>query len=237
MTDPEKNKTKVAGIPDPKKDPASTYSRLERIKYVVRRICITQSNLAERLGVDTAFVSRQLNGKLRLSQNFVSKISRELGVSMDWLMYGIGSPMESASGKQTVQEGTPVYDIDVTAGNYNLDLAFTQDRIIGFVNLPNISKDALIVHVSGDSMEPEIKNGTYIAIRPVEDFQSVLYGQIYVIVTEDFRRVKYLRRDPKSKDCVILQSANPKYDDIHLHKDRIIRMFRVDAILDYKICG
>jgi len=233
----EYNHNMLLGIPDPESDPASSVARRERIRYVISRTSVTQSAFAEKLGIDTSNLSRILSGKIRLSQRMMGKISKEFHVSHDWLMTGQGKPFDDVMGNQSFIKGTPVYDIDVTAGNYDLDQMFTVEHIIGFVNLPKLSKDALLVHVSGDSMEPEISNGTYIAIRPVDDFQSVLYGQIYVVVTEDFRRVKYLRRNPNDSESVILHSANPNYEDIIINKQRVKKLFRVDAILNCKICG
>lgn len=230
-------KDRVRGIPDPKRDPSSSAAIAERIKYLIKRTTGTQIAFANKLGIDTSHISKQINGKSTLTGNLINRIVDVFGVSRDWLWLGMGTPFEAEPEQNRLPDGVPVYDIDVTAGNYDLDRMFTQDRIIGYVNLPRINRNNLIVHVSGDSMEPEIPNGTYIAIRPEEDFQSILYGQIYVVVTDDFRRVKYLRRCQADPSKVILHSANPNYDDIEIDKSQIIKLFRVDAILNFKICG
>lgn len=225
----------VLGIPDPKNDPSSAAARIERIRYLMARNSFSQADLAKTLDIDTGQLSRQLRGKANVNSILLNKIVNIMGVSPEWLLNGIGKPYrEEAS--VNFSDGTPVYDIDVTAGNYDLDQMFTQDNIIGYISLPKVSKDSVIVHVSGDSMEPEISNGTYIAIRPVTDIDSILYGQIYVVVTEDFRRVKHIRRDQANPDNVVLHSANPVYEDIFLNKSQIKKLFRVDAILNFKIC-
>ena len=253
----------VPGLPSPKDDPSSQEAIIARVRYLIKRTAGTQSRFSEKIGIDSSNLSKHLSGHLPITHTLINRIVVEMGVSKDWLWFGTGTPFSEGSSNnngmlgvtrfdipvgdgnrrsrvQQISErpsGVPVYDIDVTAGNYNLDQMFTVDQIIGYINLPRLSHDTLLVHVSGDSMEPEIANGGYIAIRPVENFDAILYGQIYVVVTEDFRRVKYLRRDPSNPNRVVLHSANPNYDDIDIDKTQIKKLFRVEAILNYKICG
>ena len=126
--------------------------------------------------------------------------------------------------------GTPVYDIDVTAGSASREMIFADDRIIGHINVPGISLDSRIVRVSGDSMQPVINSGDYIAVREIRDLSVIYWGQIYVVVLDDYRMVKYLR---KHLDCdkVILRSENPMYDDMELPRSAIRKLFFVDNII------
>lgn len=222
---------------DPEIDPGAYSELVDRLMYIVRRTCGTQRAFAEKIGINPTHFSKQLNGKAKITAFLINKIVDRFGVSFDWLCGGEGVPFADDSTRASLRKGVPVYDIDVTAGNYDLEQMFTVEEITGYVNLPRLNRDSIIVHVSGDSMEPEISDGTYIAIRPETDVSSILYGQIYVIVTEDFRRVKYLRRCPGDPDKVILHSANPNYDDIEINKSEILKLFRVEAILNCKICG
>ena len=87
----------------------------------------------------------------------------------------------------------------------------------GFVDLPDMtSTQCRIVRVSGDSMSPVIRNGDYIAVRELTNLRQIFWGQIYVVILDDYRMVKYIRHhdDPA---LVILRSENKRYDDISVH--------------------
>ena len=111
---------------------------------------------------------------------------------------------------------------------------FTEDRIVGVVDLPQLNRSCSIVRVNGDSMSPVIMNGGFIAIRPLVEKRNIFWGQIYVIVMEDYRMVKYLRRHPES-DKVILHSANPSYDDMEVMREDIIDLYLVESIINYDL--
>ncbi|MDE6448959.1 MAG: S24 family peptidase, partial [Muribaculaceae bacterium] len=92
--------------------------------------------------------------------------------------------------------------------------------------------ECLIVRVSGDSMKPAISNGSFIAIRPVSATGLVFWGQIYVVVTDNYRMVKYLRRHPDPA-YVVLHSDNPDYDDIEMPRDEIQALYIVETVINY----
>ncbi len=217
----------------------------ERIRFLMRQQRLTQAEFARRIGLDAANLSKQLNGRLPITKGLINRITADIGVSKRWLLTGKDLPfakpdtathiaLTETSLTETPSTGTPIYDIDVTAGCTELSREFTADRIIGAMTIPSLSPSAVIVKVNGDSMEPEILNGSYIAIRPITDLQCIFWGQIYVVVLDNFRLVKHLRRMPDpAKIC--LHSANPLYDDMEIDRDKIKNLYLVEAILNLKI--
>lgn len=147
--------------------------------------------------------------------------------------------IESSISQNDIKEGdysgTLVYDIDATCGTDQRDIYFTQENIIGSVNLPNISKDSKIIRANGDSMEPRIFDGNMVVIREIHNLEDIFYGQMYLILLDEYRMIKYIRRyEPDEENYIILRSENPKYDDIKLHKGKIRKMFIVENILSVK---
>lgn len=226
---------------------------LDRIKYLQRRSRLSQAALARRLSIDPSNLSKVLTGKLPVSHSFVNRMVVELGVSKTWLTEGTGvpyakdEPLPTAtvtvdacdarlipSPARTTSQGVPVYDIDVTAGCSELARMFTDDRIAGYIDLPRINPDCVLVRVSGNSMHPVIDDGSMIAIRPVNTGGIISWGSIYVVVTDDYRFVKYLRRDRTNRDNIILHSANPDYDDIDLPMSEVRSLFIVETVLNYR---
>ena len=218
---------------------------IERIRYLMREMGVRQVQFAERIGVDTSNLSKYINGHMPLSESFLNRLVVNLGVSKEWLMDGtdlpfgktpvrIDSPenrlimMGANAGKNG---GTPVYDVDATAGTTSeRNELFANENIVGWVNLPNMSPNCRIVRVTGDSMSPVIQDGDFIAVREVSNPNQIYWGQIYVIQLDDFRVVKYVRRhtDP---NMVVLRSENPNYDDMDVRRVDIHEMLLVQHVL------
>jgi phage repressor protein C with HTH and peptisase S24 domain len=158
-------------------------------------------------------------------------------LNRDWLLYNEGE-MEMNSAKEVVEvveHGTPVYDVDATCGNGSRPIVFTDEHVIGHVNLPNVSPTAVIIRANGDSMEPHIHDGDWIAVREVANLNVLYYGQVYLVITNEYRLLKYLRRDEDEQHYVLLRSANENYDDIRLPKADIRHLFIVENILSLHI--
>lgn len=228
-----------ASIPQP------TASVADRLKYLIRLGRMTQAQFAEKIGMNPSNISKVLTGKMAISEAMINRVVVDMGVSKAWLRDGKGVPFEKNSSvmKEIVppkevsalpSSGTPIYDIDVTAGCRELGSLFTVDRIVGSIDLPGISgQDYAIVTVSGDSMYPAIKNGAFLAIRRMSLSAPIHWGQIYVVVLEDFRMVKYVRRHP-DPDKVYLHSENPSYDDIEVSLSQIKDLYIVEGVLTYE---
>ena len=218
---------------------------INRIKYLMREMGVKQVQFAQRIGVDTSNLSKYLNGHMPLSDSFLNRIVVNLGVSKEWLLDGTDLPFgktpvnfDAGEGRlalmgpgSTAAVGTPVYDVDATAGNSSgrNDL-FSNENIVGWVDLPNVSPNCRIVRVSGDSMAPVIQDGDFVAVRELSNPDQVYWGQIYIVQLDDFRLVKYVRRhtDP---NMVVLRSENPNYDDMDVPRTDIHEMLLVQHIL------
>lgn len=219
---------------------------IERIKYIIREMGLTRGEFANRIDVDSSNLSKYLNGKLTINDSLINRIVINLGLSKEWLTTGNDLPYAkvknavstiSFDGKignsNTVSfsdKGTPVYDIDVTAGAMPRARMFATENIVGYVNLPSIPPGCRIVGVSGDSMQPVIRSGDLLAVRELTNIQQIFWGQIYVVVLDDYCMVKYVRRhsDP---DMVILRSENPNYDDMEIRRTDIRDLMFVQHIV------
>lgn len=229
---------------------AENNDKILRIKQLIDNLGITQSEFAKRIAIDASNFSKHLTGKLPISDSLINKIVVELGVSKEWLCSGSGLMYGAAGtginpGVHThirtltlpsgaivpeVRNGAKVYGLDVTAGNLGRDRMFTDDLVIGSIDVPFINPDCSIVKVSGDSMKPVINNGDMIAIREIKNPNLIFWGQIYVVLLEDYRMVKYVRKH-ENPDRVILRSENKEYDDIEIEKRDICDLFIVENII------
>lgn len=208
----------------------------ERIKFLIQQQRVSQAQFARRLGIDPANLSKHLNGHLPITAGLINRIAVDMGVSKQWLSTGNDLPY-SKNATHLCPSGscmTPIYDIDVTAGHSELSREFSDERVIGAIHLDRISSDSVIVRVNGDSMEPEILDGSFVAIRQISDPDTIFWGQIYVVVLDDYRMLKHLRRhsDP---EMVVLRSANPTYDDMVISRSKIRSLYMVEAVLNLTV--
>ena len=209
---------------------------VDRVKHVMRVLNLKQVNLANKVEVDPATISRIIKRVIPPSESLINKMVINLGLNKKWLVSGAGNMFTDNS---TILNyirpvGAPVYNIDVTAGSVPLSRMFTEERVVGYVNLPGINPDLPIVRVSGDSMVPRIQNGAYLAIRQMNTDAPIAWGQIYVVVLPDYRVVKFVRRhqDPSK---VILHSANEAYDDIEINRSDIEGLYLVENVLNHDL--
>lgn len=216
---------------------------LDRMRYLIGVSRLTQAQFAKRIGINPTNLSKYLSGKIPVTDALLNKIVVNSGVSNAWLRDGADVPFPKRDLPETIEspapvkasdsgmrQGVPVYDIDVTAGCLELSRMLTVDRITGYIDLPRLDPDCVIVRVNGDSMEPAIHNGGFISIRPIRNHRNIFWGRIYVVVMEDYRMVKYLRRNA-DPDLVTLHSANPAYDDMEVQRSDIQNLFLVEAIV------
>lgn len=216
-----------------------------RIRHLMQLQHLSQVAFSKLIGIDPSNVSKYLSGKLPVSDSLLNRIVVNLNVSKDWLRDGIGLPFEKGGHASEVavaeicddyrSGGIPVYDIDVAAGCAEMTRAFTEENIIGKLNFPHLNPDWIVVRAKGDSMKPKIDNGGYVAFLPQSDVDNILWGQIYVVIMENRRVVKYVRRHPDPAK-VILRSANAAYDDMDVSREDIVALYVVERIINIQDC-
>lgn len=223
----------------------------ERLRLLIVTMRKSQAEFSKLIGIDPGNLSKMLTGRTRLSSKMLDRIASNTGCSLKWLMYGTDVPFPRETEVVTVLDrdddgganiavpaevhtGAPVYDIDVTAGAEPLAREFTNDRIIGWLNMPNLTAGTPVVRVSGDSMSPRIQNGSFIQIRPVSLDSPLYWGATYVIVLDDFRMVKVVRRHP-DPSMVILHSVNAEYDDMEIERSLIRGLFIVQSVFNFDV--
>lgn len=223
--------------------PEATATPLDRLKYLVQLSHKTQAQFARLINIDPSSMSKLLADKMPITEQFINRVVVNLGVSKAWFARGEGVPFAKAEGIKTITTegaltvcreaaGSPVYDIDATAGVTPLSRQFTQENIIGYIDMPQLDSRNPIVRVSGDSMVPRVDDGAWISIRPINDPSVILWGSMYLIELEDYRLVKVIKPCPGNPDKVILHSENPAYDDVEVKRESIIKLFYVEAVLN-----
>lgn len=135
-------------------------------------------------------------------------------VNADWLLSGRGEMLkatnesiEASNEKKESKEvplvnfhyeGAPYYNVDFIGG---FDLVYNDQTITPdyYINFEPYNKPGVIwCNITGHSMEPELNNGDFIAMKEMNDpIEYLPFGEIYGIVTDSYRTIKRMRLSDK----------------------------------------
>ena len=125
------------------------------------------------------------------------------------------------------KKGVPYYNVEFTGSFIEMvnDQTISPEYYIDC--FPNIKADTWC-KISGDSMSPLIQNGDMIALQNVSDLSSILYGEIYAIVTKELRTVKRVKKSEEGEDHLLLVPENKEeYEPQDIHKAAILQIYKV----------
>lgn len=177
----------------------------DRISTIVEKFGNGKNTVfASLIGVSEANVRNYKNGVMPKA-DFLEKIARSFDININWLLTGEGNMLSSESEKEEklpsvnqTYEGAPYFNVDFIGG---FDL-IVNDQTVNpdfYINYPPYNQPGVVwCNLTGHSMEPEISNGDIIALREVATpIQYLPAGEIYGIVTEEYRTVKRIRLSQK----------------------------------------
>lgn len=217
----------------------------ERLLDYIAYKGIDKATLERKSGLSNDAVNKMGDNTRTSTLDKISNAYPDINIA--WLKTGVGEMIQNQernektiSVNQTTvstskRNGALIYDIDATCGLSGRDIEFTDEKVIGSIDAPEINPDSKIIFATGDSMQPLIASGDRVVIRKIESWDYFNYGQVYLIITNEYRLIKRVRRHPKDSDnLILLRSENPNYDDIDLPKREIIHLFIVENILSIK---
>ena len=217
----------------------------ERLLDYIAYKGIDKATLERKSGLSNDAVNKMGDNTRTSTLDKISNAYPDINIA--WLKTGVGEMIQNQernektiSVNQTTvstskRNGALIYDIDATCGLSGRDIEFTDEKVIGSIDAPEINPDSKIIFATADSMQPLIASGDRVVIRKIESWDFFNYGQVYLIITNEYRLIKRVRRHPKDSDnLILLRSENPDYDDIDLPKREIIHLFIVENILSIK---
>ena len=203
----------------------------ERIEKILAYYGLSANSFADRLQLGRAqAIYDILAGKTKsITEKMASKIISEFSdISKSWLMSGEGEMLKSdqAAVKDYSTGGVPYYAVDFLAG---FDLVINDQTAVpdGFISFPHIRGAQAWVDISGKSMSPLIDPGDVIAIKHIDDWQTnILYGEVYALVTEQYRTVKRIRKSDR-EGWIRLVPENPDYDAQDIPVSSVVALYQV----------
>ena len=200
----------------------------EAIKRYLKAKGWTMQDMADRLGVSQQAVSGAIRRGIGI--NTAKRWSEEFGFNVEFLTTGTGNLLAgnvTTFSQQRQETNTvPLLPIFAQAGS----LVGWSDAIeeVKCERVISPVKDVdMAVHIYGESMYPDIPNGSVCYVRRVSG-RIIDWGRAYILDTVDGPVLKYLT--PGADDEHIrCQSANhdPKFAPFEVLKSDILGMYRV----------
>lgn len=208
-----------------------------RLYQFVSHLNITVSSFEKSCNLGNGFVSKVGDTIRRTKLDLISKSYPELNI--EWLKTGFGDMLntdnsEVSRSKNAMPSLLPYYDVDITLGFDNI--INDQTTIPSYyLNIPAFKNCDCAVPVYGRSMTPDINDGSIVAIKEVS-LDSVLPGEAYLIVTDEYRTVKYIRTCKGDPTKLRLVPKNlEEFDEMILDKSKIRKVFMVKGVITNKI--
>ena len=214
----------------------------ERISEIVAKLGNGKNTLiASKLGISEGNIRGYIKG-VTPKQDVLEKIVINLDINPDWLLTGRGSMLKSeetaiSGGSKEKElpkvnyecEGAPYYNVDFIGG-FDLVLNDQTRNPDYYINFPPYNKEGVIwCNITGHSMEPELNNGDFIAMKEMHSpIEYLPAGEIYGIITDDYRTVKRIRMaDRDGFVRLIPTNKSPEYAEQEIPIDMIRKVYAV----------
>ncbi len=201
----------------------------------------TGKSVYKELGLRPQYLSDLRSGKSKNpNSDFVLKLIDTFNLNPNWLLTGEGEMFQSeAPSAQRIpaelvsgggEEGIPFYDIDVMA-HIAESLDLKDEKPAGILSIPGFEDCVACFPVYGSSMEPKISSGDVIAVSKAVDCERILWGEIYLVITDAWRVVKTVHPG-KTEEYIILRSINPDYaGDTNVDKKDLRALYLVRGVV------
>ncbi len=217
-----------------------------KIKEYFSEIGMSQAEAAEKLGVQQAAVSNQLNGRT-FGKNSAAKWNAAFGFRINWLLTGEGAMFDPADKgyDEKIKRGFHTDHPDLAKENSipvipsslfrvpEIDIyqyvtnSPSMDRL---PPVPHFQKHDIFASCPGDAMAPRIRRGYLLALRKMELDTPIINGEIYCVDTRS--NGMFVRRLTKNGDRLTFVAENKEsFPDFELPYSDIISLFRVVGVL------
>ncbi len=189
----------------------------------------SKAEFCRKMGLSTAYVGAM---RKSLPEEKVLRMSLIYPrLNRDWLLYGEGSMYNDDPRPQKHSEfQVPLLPVEAFAGNLQEFSHGVKLRECDMITVPVRGAD-MAIPISGDSMEPEIKDGSVAVVCRINDRAFIPWGHPMIIDTENGVLLKVVYPSEQGSDFIEAHSYNPKYPDLQIPKASIFGLYRIVAYI------
>ena len=211
---------------------------VDRIQIALDKAGMKWSPAAIKIGLSAQAATNWKKGKI--SKETVEKLAELLNVDVGWLLTGNGSEnLQQHDGAPVIAWESPDdldpnkyviiphVEVKFSAGNGHLAAYEPSQRDMGSAHLlswihkKKVSpKNLMTVDIDGDSMEPNIKNGSVVMLdKSINTLDQIQSGKVYAIRYGNELKIKRLSR--RFDGALIIDSDNPQYQREIVEADQL----------------
>lgn len=179
----------------------------ERIKEIRASFGLTQTQLAEKVGITQRQIAKYEAGESAPRDIVLSKLSAALGVSKEYLLHG--AEEYGANGRLPLLTQLELI---------HFGKSYIAPSEYAEIILPN-RKNAFAYRHVGDSLEPYYEEGEFLIIDPVEQVERFTTGKrsLYLIMFGGEARVRHV--DFANNGNITIWTPNRNYPPTTFHQD------------------
>lgn len=206
----------------------------ERILQYISHEGITVQMFENKAMLSNGAVSKMGDNTRRSTLDKISNSFPNLNIN--WLITGEGKMCNEVQERNVDSElphinyskGVPYYNVDFIGG---FDIVLNDQTTVPeyLIDFKKYNEATCWCNVTGHSMEPEITHGDIIALKRIEDFSFLPFGEVYAIVARNGMRTIKRIGPSENVDCYSLIPTNksPEYGVQDLRKDMIEIVYQV----------
>lgn len=202
------------------------------LKEFRKKLGLTQKEFADKLKVHFRSVQKWEKGDTEISPKNEIHILNVFSDNKNTSDVQLSdSDIEKEEKEIEKNNGVPYYEnLEVSGGVLPM---YTDNKEIPtfYINYEHFNDCSAYLPVVGDSMYPQYCSGEIIAVKSISNFDALLWGEAYFVVTNsnanDLKTIKLLfSHDDDSK--IILRASNPNYKgDTVIKKEDILYIYSV----------
>ena len=220
-------------------------SKAQRIRFLIEWLkkegyARNQEEIGRLLGSENkSYTSQLVSGRVK-NDEFINKlINLDDRINGHWVLTGEGEMLKDGGQLSIVADSTasytpskqklvPYYDVDFVGG-FELVCNSQTATPTYFVDFQQYNEGDCWCNVTGHSMEPKIGHGDKMCLREVKRWKEFLpFGEVYAIVTEEFRTVKIVSKSDKPEHFKLVPiNPDPEFAPQDIPVSIILKVFRV----------
>ena len=196
----------------------------ERLEKVIQYLNYNVNSFAKEIGLNRAERLYQIKrGNYAISKNLASTISERFSnINEAWLITGEGNMLKD---HQESFHKIPLYNVSLE----EFDTDLSKLNIAHELEIPILSGSDFSLISEGDAMAPEIEHSSIVFMKEA-DKSAVIFGDIYFVVTEHIKVIRFIRGHDKDHWRLVAKNSND-YDDIIIDHRAVKAIYKVKGVL------